>query len=212
MFAAGGFSGMVNAGLNLNYLVHNTVWIPGHFHLTVGTAFALTAMAVTYWLFPQVSGKPLRLRGAALVQPYLWFVGMTLMSNAMHRGGLAGLPRRTAEPLFQDAGAALFEPVVGSVAEMQLQIALGGTLLFVSLLLFLAVVVATWLGPRTGALRVNGLLPEPLSGPENGPRVLDDLRLWTAIAVVLVVLTYGVPLWVMLADGVFAPGSPPFPV
>ena len=210
MFAAGGFSGMVNAGLNLNYLVHNTLWVPGHFHLTVGTAFALTAMAVTYWLFPQLSGKPLRLRGAAIVQPYLWFVGMTLMSNAMHRGGLAGLPRRTAEPLFGTGGAAGFEPVLGSIAEMRVQIAVGGTLLFLSLLLFLAVLSATWLGGR-GVLRVNGVLPDPLSGPENGPRVLDDVRLWTLIAVVLVVLTYTLPLWGMLANGVFAPGSPPFP-
>ena len=212
MFAAGGFSGMVNAGMNLNYLVHNTVWIPGHFHLTVGTAFALTAMAVTYWLFPQLSGKRLRLRGTALVQVYLWFVGMTLMSNAMHRGGLAGLPRRTAEPLFEAGGTGLFEPIVGTVAEMQLQIAIGGTLLFVSLVLFLAVVVATWLGASTGDLRANGLIPEPLSGAEHGPRVLDNLTLWTAIAVVLVLLTYGIPLWAMVADGLFAPGSPPFPV
>ncbi|MFB6187792.1 MAG: cbb3-type cytochrome c oxidase subunit I, partial [Halobacteriaceae archaeon] len=43
MFAAGGFSGMINAGMNINYLIHNTLWVPGHFHLTVGTAFALTA-------------------------------------------------------------------------------------------------------------------------------------------------------------------------
>ncbi len=169
-------------------------------------------MAVTYWLFPQLSGKRLRLRGVALVQVYLWFVGMTLMSNAMHRGGLAGLPRRTAEPLFENVGAALFEPVVGSVAEMQLQIAVGGTLLFVSLALFLTVVVATWLGSPTGGIRVNGLIPEPLSGAEHAPLVLDNLRLWTAIAVVLVLLTYGIPLWAMAADGLFAPGSPPFPV
>ncbi len=49
MFAAAGFSGMINAGMNINYLVHNTFWVVGHFHLTVGTAVALTFMAVTYW-------------------------------------------------------------------------------------------------------------------------------------------------------------------
>jgi heme/copper-type cytochrome/quinol oxidase subunit 1 len=31
MLAAGGFSGMINAGMNINYLIHNTIWIPGHF-------------------------------------------------------------------------------------------------------------------------------------------------------------------------------------
>ena len=212
MFAAGGFSGMVNAGMNLNYLIHNTLWVPGHFHLTVGTAFALTAMAVSYWLFPQLSGKPLRLRSVALVQPYLWFVGMTLMSNAMHRGGLAGLPRRTAEPTFGNTGARFFDPIVGTVGEMQAQIAIGATLLFVSLLAFLAVMAATWLGPRTGEIRVNGIIPDPLSGAENGPRILDNLRLWTLIAIALIALAYALPLWAMVSDGLFGPGSPPIPV
>jgi cytochrome c oxidase subunit 1 len=212
MFAAGGFSGMVNAGLNLNYLIHNTIWVPGHFHLTVGTAFALTAMAVTYWLFPQVSGKRLQLKTAALVQTYLWFFGMTLMSNAMHRAGETGVPRRTAEPQYPDTAGVVFEGVVGGISEMRLQIAVGGTLLFVSLCLFLAVIVATWLAPRGGTLDVNGVIPEPLSGAEAAPRVLDNLWLWTAIAVVLVALTYALPLWGWIVDGVLAPGSPPIPV
>ena len=212
MFAAGGFSGMVNAGMNLNYLIHNTLWVPGHFHLTVGTAFALTAMAVTYWLFPQISGKRLQYKTAALVQPYLWFFGMTLMSNAMHRAGLAGVPRRTAEPTYADTPAVVFEGIVGGIGEMRLQIALGGTLLFVSLCLFLWVIGATWLGPRGGQLSVDGVIPPALSGPEAGPRVLDDIRLWMVIAVVLVLLTYALPLWGLAADGLLSPGSPPIPV
>jgi len=211
MFAAGGFSGMINAGMNINYLVHNTIWVPGHFHLTVGTAAALTFMAVTYWLFPQVSGKRLRHKSVALVQPYLWFLGMTLMSNAMHRAGLAGVPRRTAEPQYPDAGIT-FEGVVGGISEMRIQIAIGGTLLFVSLVLFLYVLVSTWLSSRTPTIDVSGALPDPLSGPSHSPAVLDNLRLWTAIAVLLVVLAYGVPLADMvMTDGLFGPGSVPFP-
>jgi len=212
MFAAGGFSGMINAGMNINYLIHNTIWVPGHFHLTVGTAFALTAMAVSYWLVPQLTGKPLRHRRLASIQPYVWFVGMTLMSNAMHRGGLAGLPRRTAEPV-GDAGASAFDTVFSTIAEIRLQIALGATLLVVALLMFLVVMLGTWLSrPGVSALSVNGHIPEPLSGASNGPRVLDNLKLWTGIAVVLVLLAYGVPLGSMVADGILNPGASPFPV
>jgi len=213
VFAAGGFSGMINAGMNINYLIHNTIWVPGHFHLTVGTAFGLTMMGVSYWLVPQITGKRLQHRTIAAVQPYVWFVGMTLMSNAMHRGGLAGLPRRTAEPLFRGEGAAPFDPVFGTIAEMQLQIAVGGTLLFVSLSMFLVVMTGTWLS-RSGVARlsVNSAIPAPLSGPEDSPRVLDNLKVWTAIAVLLVVIAYGLPLWSMVADGVLLPGSGPFPV
>jgi cytochrome c oxidase subunit 1 len=211
VFAAGGFSGMINAGMNINYLIHNTLWVPGHFHLTVGTAFALTAMAIAYWLVPQVTGKELKHKTLAALQPFLWFVGMVLMSNAMHRAGLAGVPRRTAEPEFNIVGES-FQGIIGGYTEMRWQIAIGGTILFVSLLVFLYVMAATWLGQRGGQLSVNGNLPEPLSGPEHSPRVLDNLKLWTAIAILLVVLAYSLPLFDMFSDGIFFPGGTPFPV
>jgi len=211
VFAAGGFSGMINAGMNINYLIHNTLWVPGHFHLTVGTAFALTAMAIAYWLVPQITGKELKHKTLAALQPFLWFIGMVLMSNAMHRAGLAGVPRRTAEPEFNIVSES-FQGIVGGYTEMRWQIAIGGTILFVSLLVFLYVMAATWLGRRGGQLSVNGHLPEPLSGPEHSPRVLDNLKLWTAIAVLLVVLAYALPLFDMFSDGIFFPGGSPFPV
>ncbi|GGO01226.1 b(o/a)3-type cytochrome-c oxidase subunit 1 [Haloarcula pellucida] len=209
MFAAGGFSGMINAGMNINYLIHNTLWVPGHFHLTVGTAFALTAMAISYWLVPQITGKKLQRRSVAIAQPYVWFVGMALMSNAMHRAGLAGIPRRTAEPTYDEFA---FEGLVGTVAEMRLQIAIGGLLLFLGAVMFLAVMAETWLAHRGGRLSVNSDFPAPLSGPEHSPRILDNYKLWTAIALVLIVIAYGPPLASMLADGVTMPGSPPIPV
>ncbi|MEZ3143132.1 b(o/a)3-type cytochrome-c oxidase subunit 1 [Halobaculum sp. MBLA0143] len=209
-FAAGGFSGMINAGMNINYLIHNTLWVPGHFHLTVGTAFALTLMAVSYWLVPQITGKRLKLRGVAAVQPYVWFVGMVLMSNAMHRAGLAGVPRRTAEPEYQQFS---YDAVVGGVGEMQIQIAVGGTLLFVAAAMFLAVMAWTWFAsPPNASLRVNGELPTPMSTAEDSPRVLDNLKLWVGIAVILVAIAYGLPLYSMLSDGLLSPGSVPFPV
>ncbi|EMA22651.1 MULTISPECIES: b(o/a)3-type cytochrome-c oxidase subunit 1 [Haloarcula] len=209
MFAAGGFSGMINAGMNINYLIHNTIWVPGHFHLTVGTAFALTAMAISYWLVPQITGKKLRQRTIATLQPYVWFVGMAVMSNAMHRAGLAGIPRRTAEPTYDEFA---FEGVAGTVGEMRIQIAIGGFLLFVGAAMFLIVMADTLLARRGGTLSVNGHIPEPLSGADHSPRILDNYKLWTAIALLLIAIAYGPPLASMVADGLFAPGSPPIPV
>ncbi|WP_254766485.1 b(o/a)3-type cytochrome-c oxidase subunit 1 [Salinilacihabitans rarus] len=203
MFAAGGFSGMINAGMNINYLIHNSIWVPGHFHLTVGTAVALTFMAATYWFLPQLTGKRVWSRSMGLAQVLLWFVGMTFMSNAMHRAGLLGIPRRTAEPQYSGFE---FEAGVGSVAELDAQIALGGTLLFVSAMLFLANVIATTFGGET-AHAVDNALPPALSGPDDSPAVLDNLRLWTAIAVVLVVFAYVFPLASIVdSGGLFGPG------
>lgn len=208
MFAAGGFSGMINAGMNLNYLVHNTLWVPGHFHLTVGTAVALTFMAITYWLLPQLTGKALRWKPLASVQPYLWFLGMTLMSNAMHRAGLAGTPRRTAEPTYRNVQ---FDQMVGGTAEMKFQIAAGGTILFLSLLIFLLVVGGSWLLPALDkSPEVDPDLPAPLSGVEGSPAILDNFWLWLGFAIVLILAVYGLPLISLLSDGVLSPGLPPF--
>jgi cytochrome c oxidase subunit 1 len=208
MFAAAGFSGMINAGMNINYLVHNTWWVVGHFHLTVGTAVALTFMAATYWFLPQVTGKQIWSKSVGLAQVLLWFLGMTFMSNSMHRQGLIGVPRRTAEPQYRGFD---YEVAVGSMSELNMQVIIGGTLLFISTLLFLAVVVMTVLGSKTDDLPDNEY-SDTLSGPEDSPRVLDNLKLWTAIAVVLVVLAYSLPLAAIISrHGLFGPIETPSP-
>ena len=208
MFAAGGFSGMVNAGMNINYLIHNTIWVPGHFHLTVGTAVALTFMASTYWLWPQITNKPIFSRPIALTQVVLWFVGMALMSNAMHVMGLFGVPRRTAEPQYQGFD---FVASFGSITELRLQLALGGTLLFLSTILFVSNIALS-----TGTPRMSGLgkqLSEPLSPAADSPKVLDNLTLWFGIAMVLVVLAYILPLASIITDsGIVDPGVEAVPM
>ncbi|MFB6166252.1 MAG: b(o/a)3-type cytochrome-c oxidase subunit 1 [Haloarculaceae archaeon] len=209
IFAAGGFGGMINAGMNVNAMIHNTLWVPGHFHLTVGTAVALTFMAITYWLLPQITGKRLRFRTLAAVQPYVWFVGMVFMSNAMHRAGIAGVPRRTSVPQYSQVA---FSTPITSMNMLHLQFIGGAVLLFVSLLCFLVPVTATWLGDRGARpLAVNGSIPPALSGADAGPGILDDIRIWFGIAVLLVVIAYSVPFATMLQHGLFTPGSAPFP-
>jgi len=208
MFAAGGFSGMINAGMNINYLIHNTLWVPGHFHLTVGTAVALTFMAGTYWLWPQLTNRQLYSRPIGLAQVVIWFVGMALMSNAMHVMGLFGVPRRTAEPQYQGFD---FLASFGSITEFRLQLALGATLLFISTVLFVGNIAASSGTPkRSGHGRP---LSQPLSGAADSPAVLDNLRLWFGIAMVLVVLAYTLPL-VSIIDGggLLGRGVEPVPV
>ncbi|MCC6906136.1 MAG: cbb3-type cytochrome c oxidase subunit I, partial [Anaerolineae bacterium] len=55
IFAAGGVSGLINASYSMNLVIHNTTWVPGHFHLTVGTAATLSFMGITYWLLPYLT-------------------------------------------------------------------------------------------------------------------------------------------------------------
>ena len=197
MFAAAGFSGMVNAAMNLNYLVHNTFWVVGHFHLTVGTAVALTFMAGTYWFLPQLTGRKLFSQRTALAQVLLWFIGMVLMSNAMHRAGLAGVPRRTSDPTYSGFE---FESALGTIGELNLQIALGGLILTLSLLLFLGNVALSWFDFGDVGVATPQTLPPALSGPEHSPAVLENLKLWVAIAIALILLTYVLPLAAIISE------------
>ena len=198
-FMFGGFGGAINAAYAMNTMVHNTAWIMGHFHVTLGTTVALTFMGATYWLLPRLLGRELRFIGLARVQPYLWFAGMTLFSTSYHIAGLRGLPRRVySGALTGDYGAPWH--TLTQVA------AVGGVILFLSALCFITVVVATWTaGERITAPSFEFAVPivEP-----SAPGLWDRYGLWTVVAVVLVVLAYAYPLIQLLAHPRF--GSPPF--
>ena len=96
LFVFGGVGGLINASYNLNLVVHNTAWIPGHLHLTVGTA--VTLIVHGHHLLARsrtCRGRALWSRRLALAQVWLWFVAMAVFSHAQHNLGLAGMPRRT---------------------------------------------------------------------------------------------------------------------
>ncbi len=49
---------------------------------------------------------------------------------------------------------------------------------------------------------------EALSGPEDAPLVLDDLKLWTGNAAILVIVAYSLPLaGIVGGGGAFGPGG-----
>ena len=206
LFLVGGFGGSINAAYALNGVVHNTAWIQGHFHLTVGSAAALTFMGAAYWLVPRVSGRSLELRLLARVQPYLWFLGMLLFSIANHITGLMGLPRRVFATNY--GGAAQAQPWEG----LTLVSALGGIVLFASASMFVLVMLGTLLaGPREGQPKMLWAESLDAGARPSRPGIWDRLWFWWAIAVVLVVIAYGMPLWDLLHMTRYgSPGFRPF--
>jgi cytochrome c oxidase subunit 1 len=48
----GGITGVVMGAEQINLIVHNTLYVPGHFHGTVVVGTTLAFMALTYWLVP----------------------------------------------------------------------------------------------------------------------------------------------------------------
>jgi len=187
-FALGGFGGAINAAYAMNAMIHNTAWVQGHFHLTVGTAVALTFMGSTYWLLPRLTGRAVAFPRLAMWQPYLWFAGMQCFSIPSHIAGLMGMPRRVYTGEFQGVDAAqAWVPLVTLSA-------VGGVILFVSAMSYVGVVVGTMLtAPQGEPPPVE--YAEPLEPPTPGPSLWDRLGLWGAVAVVLIVLAYAQPLY-----------------
>jgi cytochrome c oxidase subunit 1 len=201
-FALGGFGGAINAAYAMNTLVHNTAGFLGHFQLTVGTASALSFMGATYWLLPRLTGKPLRLPGAAQVQPYLWFGGMMIFSLTNHATGMMGMPRRVYDASYGGS------PIAARWAEWTAISAVGGVILFVSAARFAAVVAATLLG-KAGAPREIEFAEAYEASPRRG--VWDRYGLWTAVAAVLVLAAYAWPIAHHLSMVRFgSPGFKPF--
>jgi cytochrome c oxidase subunit I len=86
MFCAGGIGGLINASYNMNRVVHNTTYVVGHFHTTVGTAVTLTYMGISYWLVPHLANRALWSPRMALAQAWMWFVGMLIFSSCTSWG------------------------------------------------------------------------------------------------------------------------------
>lgn len=205
IFAVGGFGGAINAAYGMNAMVHNTAWVQGHFHLTVGTAVALTFTGLTYWLLPRLTGRELKFAAFAQVQPWLWFAGMLLFSVANHVTGILGMPRRVYDPSYGGAAAA------AGWAQWTAVSAAGGVILFVSAMSFLLVAFGTPLWGKRIERPPEVEYAEPLDPLEARRSVWDRFGLWTVVAVVLVILAYAYPLFDLIRMERFgSPGMSPF--
>ena len=99
----GGISGVMMGTEQLNLIIHNTIYVPGHFHATVVIGTTLAFMALTYFLIPTLFRRELMFPGMAKWQPYLFGLGMSGV-RAVHDGRRNA--RRAAPPLGHHASPA----------------------------------------------------------------------------------------------------------
>jgi cytochrome c oxidase subunit I len=89
-----GLSGIVNATIAFDVVVHNTLWIVGHFHHMAMLNIGLLIFGAIYALLPELSGKALFSERMAWVHVWTTFLaGMTVFGIWLVQG-LDGAPRR----------------------------------------------------------------------------------------------------------------------
>jgi cytochrome c oxidase subunit 1 len=199
VFIPAGTGGIINASNQMNAVVHNTLWVTGHFHLTVATSVALTFFGIVYWLIPAVTGRVLtpRLNKLGIVQTVVWCVGMLFMSGSMHAAGLLGDPRRTAYTTYDDhPDAVLWMPY-------HVAMAIGGMILFAGVLLIVFNVALLLRAPKGETEYPLADMPD---GSEPAPKLLERWGVWLGLTAALIVIAYTLPLADMIRHGVSVPG------
>lgn len=188
-FIPGGAGGIVNASYQMDELIHNTIWVTGHFHLTVATAVVLTYFGAAFWLIPHLTGRKLtpQLNSLANVSGIMWAVGMFIMSGAMHIAGLLGAPRRSEYSTYGGSEQAT-EWISYQIAQ-----AVGGTVLFITILLIIGIVVnLLWFAPKGEEEFPVGEVAE---GSGKTPAILENFKVWGVILAALILIAYTVPIF-----------------
>jgi cytochrome c oxidase subunit 1 len=99
----GGISGVVMGTEQINLIIHNTIYVPGHFHATVVAGTTLAFMAITYLLVPLIFRREVMFKKIAQWQPYVFGLGIAGISLFMMGAGTLGVPRRHWDITFADA-------------------------------------------------------------------------------------------------------------
>jgi len=133
----------------INLIMHNTIYVPGHFHATVVAGTTLAFMAITYLLVPLIFRRELVLVKWAKLQPYVFGAGVAGISLFMMGAGTLGVARRHWDITFSDSALGFDYP--GAAFLMMGLNGLSAILAAVGGFMYIAVVVGSILfGKKIG--------------------------------------------------------------
>jgi cytochrome c oxidase cbb3-type subunit I len=133
------FQGPMHSLRSVNAIVSKTDWIVGHAHMAVLGAFSFFAVGGAYYALPRMLGTRLHSQKLANASFWLWLIGGLSFFVSLWIGGfLQGL--QWNDPTIPFIDTVKFMMPFWTVR------ALGGTLMFVGILLFFWNILATWTG------------------------------------------------------------------
>lgn len=201
-FIPAGAGGIAQSTNQLDQVVHNTMWVVGHFHLTLGMSVIMTFFGISYWLVPYLSKRVLTpaMNRLGVIQTVIWTIGMVIMSISMHVVGLFGSPRRTSFTTYGNFAETLgWNPYMVAVG-------IGASLLLIGVILQVyAVFNLMFFAPK-------GVTEFPIAEEEPGasktPYWTERWGIWVVLMLLVVSMAYVLPIADMIMNA--PPGSPPF--
>lgn len=157
----GGISGVVMGTEQINIIIHNTIYVPGHFHATVVIGSTLAFMSLTYYLIPVLFRRQVFLPGLAKWQPYIFGFGMAVFTLVLMGAGTLGVERRHYDIEFAGSALAFDYPasaytLMGIAGISGVAATLGGAIFI------LITVVSVFFGKRVASDSSYGVAPTRL--------------------------------------------------
>lgn len=200
-FIPGGAGGIINTSNQMNQVIHNTLWVVGHFHVTVGMTAVMTFFGICYWLVPYLSGRVLtpKMNKIGVLQTIIWTVGMILMAISQHLVGLLGDPRRTAFTTYND------HPTAAAWDNYEIVMGIGAIFLLIGAIIQVyAVFHMMFVSPK-------GVTEFPVAEREDDepatPLWTERWTIWVLLMLMYIGMAYAVPVVDFIVNA--PPGSPP---
>jgi cytochrome c oxidase subunit 1 len=205
LFIFGGVTGIVNASYSLNSVIHNTAWMPGHFHMTVAGPVFLCIIGMSLYIYTKLSGKKIFMPKVNTIIPYLWMIGMLIFSFGMSWGGLRGEPRRTNLGMsYLNPKSELFRSDWVPTTTIAL---MGGIIMFVAGMLFIIIFFGTVISKK----KEEGVLELPVSEAYHDEKripLFDKFKPWLVAMVIILLVAYIPALMNVMKNS--GPKAPPF--
>jgi len=199
LFFVGGITGIVNASYNVNLVVHNTSFVPGHFHTTVGGLVTLSFLGISLYMVSKLMGKDIRFKGLAVLAPWLWWQGMLIFEYAMSVAGLHGFPRRTNAGIsYLNPDSPLYRPEWVGYAELS---AFAAFIIVLGFIFWAISFFGTILSPKVRESTIE--FPTASALHDEKAPALNRLTPWFAVSVLLFVLSYVPAIYDVTKRGVF---------
>jgi cytochrome c oxidase subunit 1 len=195
LFFFGGITGIINASGNMNLTVHNTSWVPAHFHTTIAGPVFLSFLGMSLMMICQFRGVPVPFPRLNLWSPWLWLIGVCIFSTGLSVSGVLGEPRRTNLGLMYNNPA--MAPHLSKWYFWDMMGAVGGSIMFLStVLFFLNFFAAMFMKSR----EERGTIRFPTSEAHHNERLpwFENFKPWVALMILAITIAYVPPLYQIL--------------
>jgi cytochrome c oxidase subunit 1/terminal oxidase heme-binding subunit I len=113
---AAGVTGIANANISFDSIIHNSMWVPGHFHAMIFWSIVPAGFATLYYMIPMLTGRMWYSTKLGWIHMVGYMIGTAMVVVGFDALGLAGLIRRAE--IYPIIPAYVTPEVVASVGAM----------------------------------------------------------------------------------------------